>query len=225
MAPSSKTCTRCKVAKPLDAFSKHPKARDGRQSHCKTCVAERARGKKVGRPCTTCGIPLPADARPWARVCDTCLAVCTQCKSNPRTPSQRICSTCQAENDKSRKSPQAVKLRDRITRIASKYKVRPAFAAALSSFSTCEACGKEQTRSGEMHVDHCHKTGAVRGVLCFNCNAALGHVNDSQERLQKLKDYLAVKETFKARSDLEKVKHYIDLLIELEARHGSDAGS
>ena len=76
-----------------------------------------------------------------------------------------------------------------------------------------------------MHVDHCHKTGAVRGVLCFNCNAALGHVNDSQERLQKLKDYLAVKETFKARSDLEKVKHYIDLLIELEARHGSDAGS
>ncbi|MEU0149297.1 endonuclease domain-containing protein [Streptomyces sp. NPDC006288] len=25
-----------------------------------------------------------------------------------------------------------------------------------------------------VHVDHCHKTGKVRGVLCFNCNSAIG---------------------------------------------------
>src|SRR5262249_9765158 len=41
------------------------------------------------------------------------------------------------------------------------------------------------------HVDHDHKTKRVRGVLCFNCNQALGNVRDAPEVLQGLIDYLA----------------------------------
>ena len=63
-------------------------------------------------------------------------------------------------------------------------------------------CLKVLSRPGEMHIDHCHATGMVRGVLCFNCNAALGHVRDSQERLQKLIFYLDKSQGKNAASDI-----------------------
>lgn len=40
----------------------------------------------------------------------------------------------------------------------------------------CEICKEELTRP---HVDHCHKTGKVRGVLCSRCNTGLGMFRES----------------------------------------------
>lgn len=39
-------------------------------------------------------------------------------------------------------------------------------------------------------VDHDHKTGDVRGLLCRNCNCAIGLLKDSTELLDKAKNYL-----------------------------------
>jgi hypothetical protein len=36
----------------------------------------------------------------------------------------------------------------------------------------CAICNKESNQT--LHVDHCHKTGKVRGLLCCSCNLALG---------------------------------------------------
>ncbi|MER6733333.1 endonuclease VII domain-containing protein [Streptomyces puniciscabiei] len=41
-----------------------------------------------------------------------------------------------------------------------------------------------------MHVDHCHKTGRVRGVLCFNCNSGLGLLRDDPEVVRRAAAYL-----------------------------------
>lgn len=35
--------------------------------------------------------------------------------------------------------------------------------------STCEICGRSKKKRS-LHVDHDHKTGAVRGILCAECN-------------------------------------------------------
>jgi hypothetical protein len=41
-------------------------------------------------------------------------------------------------------------------------------------------------------VDHCHTTGKVRGLLCHNCNTALGLVGDNIDTLHKMIEYLNV---------------------------------
>ena len=39
-------------------------------------------------------------------------------------------------------------------------------------------------------IDHCHKSGQVRGVLCPNCNTAIGLLNDDPTVLKKAISYL-----------------------------------
>ncbi len=41
-------------------------------------------------------------------------------------------------------------------------------------------------------VDHDHQTGFVRGLLCRDCNAALGLFKDSQEILERAIGYLEI---------------------------------
>lgn len=53
----------------------------------------------------------------------------------------------------------------------------------------CNACGAVVT-GRTAHIDHCHKFGHVRGLLCMNCNTALGAVNDDIARLKALIAYL-----------------------------------
>jgi Recombination endonuclease VII len=56
----------------------------------------------------------------------------------------------------------------------------------------CVICGfafKEENW-GMGHVDHCHKTGRVRGILCRLCNLLLGAARDDQVILRKAVNYL-----------------------------------
>ena len=41
-----------------------------------------------------------------------------------------------------------------------------------------------------VHVDHDHRTGKVRGMLCFPCNAALGQLDDDVATVRRAADYL-----------------------------------
>lgn len=56
----------------------------------------------------------------------------------------------------------------------------------------CSICLKHQDEfKALLAVDHCHKTNKVRGLLCMNCNTALGGFGDDLARLQRAIEYLA----------------------------------
>jgi len=50
----------------------------------------------------------------------------------------------------------------------------------------CQVCGSEE----KLHIDHCHDSGRVRGLLCRSCNIGLGNFKDNIERMGKAIEYL-----------------------------------
>lgn len=50
----------------------------------------------------------------------------------------------------------------------------------------CEICMKKL----QLAVDHCHKSGKVRGMLCSNCNNGLGRFKDNIKNLKNAIKYL-----------------------------------
>ena len=58
----------------------------------------------------------------------------------------------------------------------------------LAQDNRCAACN--DALIGRSHLDHCHTTGKIRGILCSGCNIALGHARDDVSRLRLLIAYL-----------------------------------
>jgi hypothetical protein len=51
----------------------------------------------------------------------------------------------------------------------------------------CASCGEQRP----LVVDHCHKTGKVRELLCSQCNRALGFLYDDPAKVLALHAYIS----------------------------------
>lgn len=56
----------------------------------------------------------------------------------------------------------------------------------LLAITACQICGSEK----QMHIDHDHVKGHIRGRLCGNCNKAIGLLSDDPERVLAVFRYL-----------------------------------
>lgn len=62
----------------------------------------------------------------------------------------------------------------------------------------CAICGLQASSYNKhpkedkttLHLDHCHKTGKIRGLLCTRCNKGLGSFSDNSDNLIKASIYL-----------------------------------
>lgn len=58
----------------------------------------------------------------------------------------------------------------------------------LAQDGRCLICRGEFGQT--LPVDHCHRTGKVRGLLCHHCNRGIGLFGDDPERLRRAADYV-----------------------------------
>ncbi|WP_327716057.1 endonuclease VII domain-containing protein [Streptomyces sp. NBC_00490] len=178
--PNSKQCRKCQRNLSLAAFARDRNRRDGLQVHCRECVAQygaahyrrrqEAKGKKVREK-----VLVPSGHKR-----------CPQCEGvKPHSEWERnktssdgwasYCRECRAE-------------RNRISYFRRKYGLAPhqldlLIAEQQGICCICLAAPAE-------HVDHCHETGRVRGVLCFSCNAALGQFKDRPDVIRRAATYV-----------------------------------
>lgn len=105
----------------------------------------------------------------------------------------RKCQTCCGERQRERKAtrPEVYKEQGFARSLRVKYGLTVQEWERLLELQgrKCPICSKALTRKNT-HVDHDHKTGIIRGLLCFECNTGIGKFHDSIERLLAAVTYL-----------------------------------
>ena len=79
--------------------------------------------------------------------------------------------------------------------LQSKYGITLEAAEALweGQDGKCGCCREEIPAPGTSKgtvVDHCHETGAIRGILCRRCNNGIGILGDTLEAMLRAVEYL-----------------------------------
>jgi hypothetical protein len=172
-----KRCPDCGDFKPLTEFVLNKRRRDGRGTYCRVCFNERSRrhrekrAEDLGVPyrrrrevpaghkyCPRCAEPKPLEEFGRNRSArDGLTAYCRPCHNTvTRLYLERNGGT-------------------RDYHLRRRYGLTAADVEAMieAQGGRCAVC----TQKPE-HVDHDHRTKRVRGILCFNCNQALGNVRD-----------------------------------------------
>jgi hypothetical protein len=176
-------------------------------------------GWNGGEPGLTDGYRRGSMGRPAAGIARESPNVCCRCKEKPKG-SNNYCRDCmlayQREYYKKNKSkwpeyrkremPRVYtkewyqKNRERLLRGQAKYrqsggKLLHKYGITreeqdriiLMQLGCCAICSRPEKF---LVIDHCHKTGHVRGLLCHPCNRGIGQLNDDADRLFAAAEYL-----------------------------------
>ena len=187
---TEKACAICKVVKPLDQYSPNKLRRDGRGSYCRPCA--NARYTTPNREKHRLA-PMTAGGRSTCRRCNETKPEEEFYWQADKGRRANECIQCRAEVEKAQHAAEPLRRREKVIR--SKYGLTLADYDALlgSQGGGCAICGRteEPGQPGRpLPVDHDHKTGRIRGILCGLCNKAIGQMLDNPELLRRAARYL-----------------------------------
>jgi hypothetical protein len=114
----------------------------------------------------------------------------TRCYDKSGQPFCRLCKNITAI-ERRKKNLAIFRKRDSIFNIKKHYGLNETEYnnLILQANNQCMICKSPPTRT-KLSVDHCHTTKKIRGLLCHNCNMALGLFKDNTDLLEKAIKYL-----------------------------------
>jgi hypothetical protein len=163
MLEGMKTCSKCKEKKPLSEF-RPEMCRGGRLgSHCKKCHAQYARD--------------------WYFKHREEILPRAERYRKEHLEGNRISS--KKWQDKNRSTAHA-------RYIKNTYGITVAIYNSMieSQRGVCRICGSVPHAGKRLNIDHAHRTGAIRGLLCHSCNSAIGMLRDDPNIADAAADYL-----------------------------------
>lgn len=161
----AKVCTKCGERKPLTEFHRQSEARDGRRPDCKACNLARQRARRDANPELN-----RARVRAWR-------------EANPGRDRERMDRFAAA--GKRRLSNRRSHLKRKYGLTIEQYDEMLAVQGG-----GCAICTRQPRDDISLHVDHCHETGEIRGILCFRGNNALGDFGHDRALLHAAAAYL-----------------------------------
>lgn len=151
------------------------------EARLKALEVNRAKVRTPPGPCTNQGCQGLIDSK----------GLCKPCYDKNRTADPVISSERKRkEKQKAERDPDYHK-RNNVKRYG--ITLEQYYDAVASVYGQCEICEnvpRGEGRHGCLHIDHCHVTERVRGLLCHHCNTGIGGFHHSIELLESAKQYL-----------------------------------
>ena len=148
-------------------------------------------------PCSKCGENKPEGAfgrrtgRPRGRAsqCKACISAFN--KEQYKDPDKRSAKLARSRKYYGKHAP-------RLLRAARSRFLKELYGLTQEAFDAmlaaqgggCAVCKEPRADGRSMNVDHDHKSGIVRGLLCFRCNRGIGLFRDDPARLTAAATYL-----------------------------------
>ena len=197
-----KVCRDCGHERPLTDFTRNRNSRDGYAFYCKDHARRRhqnSRDRRTGGPKKRFprGLDVPEGSK-WCPDCEQVLDLSAFGRNaGNRCGVNSYCKPC--HNARTRRSKDAVG-GERTYHLRRRYGITAEEADVMlaDQGGLCGLC----RAAPAAHVDHDHATGAVRDLLCFNCNGGLGQFHDDPALLRAAARYVEAHRAGQAAEDV-----------------------